>query len=309
MEQKKSKAPIILSIFLVIAIIAICVMAYFIYTLSSDKKSAEDEAKKLNQEILNLENMTNDLQEQINSTSNTVSTSTNETITLKAGTYVVQGINVTPDENYGIESITLSADGSFSANLPLGTSYIGTYTFENNTLICTATQETNLEGGGSSNTSANLTFEFTIVDSEDLRFSRTSSSDLNTTVGMIYKFEDEENESSSSNTSSNVVDISGSWIFEKGLLNGQEVDSRDIFGSSIENGIGSLTLNQDGSFSDLIGTVTSSEFDNQTSGTYTVNGSTINLVYSNNQTKTLTYNSSENCIEYPAGGYTYILKK
>ncbi len=296
MEEKKSKKSLILLIFLIIAIIAICVMGFFIYSISSEKSSTEEQLDTANQQILDLQNQVNTLQEQINPT----------TETLQNGNYVINGMTVTPDEgSYGIESITISENNNFSINLPLGTSYVGTYTLDNNTITCNATQEMNLEGGGSASTESTEAFQFEIVDSSNLRFLSTTNESLNLTVGMLYTLEGSTTEVAQP---TNSVDISGVWAFQSGLLNNQEVSASDIFGSDDETIVGTLTLNSDGTFSDLIGK-TSITDTTQTSGTYTFDGNAINLVYANAETQTLTYNSADNTIQYPASNYIYVLAK
>ena len=301
MEEKKSKKSIVLLILLIIAIIAICVMGFFIYSLSSEKSNIEEQLDTANQQISDLQNEVNTLQEQINPTTET---------TLQNGNYVINGMTVTPDEgSYGIESITISENNTFSINLPLGTSYIGTYTIDNNTITCNANQETNLEGGGTANTELSEAFQFEIVDSSNLRLLSASNESLNLTVGMLYTLEgSEQSTSAEENQETNSVDISGVWTFQSGLLNDQEVSASDIFGSTDETIIGNLTFNNDGTFSDLIGK-TSITDTTQTSGTYTFDGNTINLVYANNETQTLTYNSADNTIQYPASNYIYVLAR
>ena len=273
-------------------------MGFFIYSISDEKSSIEEQLDTANQQISDLQNEVNTLQEQINPTT--------EAGTLQNGNYVISGMTVTPDEgSYGIESITISENNTFSINLPLGTSYLGTYTLDNNTITCNASQETNLEGGGSASTESTEAFQFEIVDSSNLRFLSSTNESLNLTVGMLYTLEGTNTEVSQQTDS---VDISGTWSFQTGLLNDQEVSANDIFGSSDETIIGTLILNSDGTFSDLIGK-TSITDTTQTSGTYTFDGNTVNLVYANNETKNLTYNSADNTIQYPASNYIYVLAK
>lgn len=298
MEEKKSRKSLVLLIFLIIAIIAICVMGFFIYNISNKKLITEEQLDTANQQILDLKNEVNTLQEQINPTT--------ETPALEIGNYLLTGMTVTPDEgNYGIESITISENNTFSINLPLGTSYLGTYTLDNNTITCNASQETNLEGGNSATTESTEAFQFEIVDSSNLRFLSTTNESLNLTIGMLYTLEVSNTEESQQ---TNSVNISGVWTFQTALLNNQEVSSSDIFGSADETILGTLTLNSDGTFSDLIGKMNITDT-TQTSGTYTFDGNTVNLVYANNETKALTYNSADNTIQYPSSNYNYVLAK
>ena len=194
MEQKKSKKTTILIILLIIAIIAICVMAYFIYEINNDRIKKEEQNKEANNTITELENTENNIHSNnttntllTNTVSNSTNTSSNDSISIKEGIYIVEGITVTPDEeDYGIESITISEDNNFSVNFPLGTSYTGTYEIENNILICTATQEINREGGGLSSDPTKEIFEFEIIDSNNLELYKTSNEIFDLTIGMNY---------------------------------------------------------------------------------------------------------------------------
>jgi hypothetical protein len=101
----------------------------------------------------------------------------------------------------------------------------------------------------------------------------------------------------------------GIWNCTKALdSDNEEVSLREIFGSIVSsNGVGELTLNSDGTFSNYIG-IFSSEFDDDTVGTYTISENTITLKCKSGKTVTLSYLDNQT-IEYPYGDYTLILKK
>ena len=145
--------------------------------------------------IIAKQNTINELSNQENTSSNTSTTSNlsskssaSRNVSLKNGTYVVQ--DVIPDpENYGIESITLSGDDEFSVSLPLGTSYIGEYEIEGNKLICTSQKETNEEGGGFTQNLVDYTFEFEIIDDENLVLNKSTDDFITYTIGATYTLE------------------------------------------------------------------------------------------------------------------------
>lgn len=199
MEEKKSKKGIIiLLIILIIALAGICVLGYSTYQMYKNKTELENQVENLSKELEKSQNTINELSNQTNTSSNTSSSTTNtsntsnssssRSVSLKNGTYFVQGVEPDP-ENYGIESITLSGDNEFSVSLPLGTSYIGKYEIEGNKLICNAQEETNLEGGGSAQNSVDYTFEFEIVDDENLVLNESTDDFITYTIGATYTLE------------------------------------------------------------------------------------------------------------------------
>ena len=197
MEEKKSKKGIIiLSFILIIALAGVAVLGYSTYQMYNNKTQLENQVEELSKELEASQNTINELSNQENTTSNTSTTSNSSSnlssasrnVSLKNGTYVVQ--DVIPDpENYGIESITLSGDDEFSVSLPLGTSYIGEYEIEGNKLICTSQKETNEEGGGFTQNLVDYTFEFEIVDDENLVLNKSSDDFITYTIGATYTLE------------------------------------------------------------------------------------------------------------------------
>lgn len=100
--------------------------------------------------------------------------------------------------------------------------------------------------------------------------------------------------------------ILGEWKYVSAYENEKEVSFREIFGSSIEYGMGSLTLREDGTFTNYFPGATSSEFED--SGNFTVNENKINLNYTQ-ETDILTYNASTETIEQTYGNYILTLTK
>ena len=195
MDEKKPLKISLSTFFLILAIIVIVVMGFFMYKLYNEKSIATQEIADLNTEVSNLQSTVNDFQQRIDNISNTTSSEevTNNTpnqsssIKLQLGEYTINGMEVTPDpDKYGISSITLEGNNNFSVDMPLGNSYIGTYKIQDNKLICTATKETNVEGGNSATKNANITFEFEIISSNELKFSNVDNKDLKLTIGMTY---------------------------------------------------------------------------------------------------------------------------
>ena len=76
MEEKQPIKLSILTVLLIIAIIVIAIMGYFIYNLSTQNKSSEDEVKSLNDKISKLENSIENQEEKINTISNTIISNT-----------------------------------------------------------------------------------------------------------------------------------------------------------------------------------------------------------------------------------------
>ncbi len=71
MEEKKTTKISLSTFFLILAIIAICVMGFFIYKLNDDKTKESEKVSELNKQITSFENTVNSLQEKIDTISNT----------------------------------------------------------------------------------------------------------------------------------------------------------------------------------------------------------------------------------------------
>lgn len=209
MEDKNTIKVSLSTVFLIIAIIVIIIMGMFMFKIVGDKAKAEEKVENLNGEVSNLEGKVNDLQGKINSISNTINsnntsknqasnsvvsnnTTTNSNVSeekvLEKGTYIISGMEVTPDpEKYGIYSITINENNKFSIDMPLGTSYIGSYTIEGNNIVCKATNETNQEGGGNGAKSVAITFKFEIIDNNNFKYINADTTGFELTKGMKYR--------------------------------------------------------------------------------------------------------------------------
>lgn len=127
MEEKKTIKISLSTFFLIIAIIAICIMGFFIYKLNTEKTTAIEQVKSLNNKVYNLEEAVNVLQENasktiISETSNNNNTSTNSTYEL-SGTY--EWVN--PD---GEGLICTFTNGTFT--METSWNFRGTYTISGN---------------------------------------------------------------------------------------------------------------------------------------------------------------------------------
>ena len=66
MEEKKTTKISLSTFFLILAIIAICVMGFFIYKLNDDKTKATEKVSELNNQVAKLENSMDNSQEKVN---------------------------------------------------------------------------------------------------------------------------------------------------------------------------------------------------------------------------------------------------
>lgn len=80
MEEKKSIKISLSTLFLILALIVIVVMAYFLYKLNNEKIAETEKVSALNNQVSNLENKIENLQGTIDNVSNIVSDTKNENI-------------------------------------------------------------------------------------------------------------------------------------------------------------------------------------------------------------------------------------
>ena len=78
MKEKNTIEIHLSTILLIFTIIIIAVMTYFIFRLSNEKNSVEENVNKLNDEIYKLENKSSNLQEKIDLISNTINNNIND---------------------------------------------------------------------------------------------------------------------------------------------------------------------------------------------------------------------------------------
>jgi cell division protein FtsB len=158
-EEKKVTKISLSTFFLILAIIAICVMSYFIYKLNDDKVKVTEQVSQLNNKVTLLENNKTELKAEINeyenkqteleskentdTTNNTISdNSTVEnslTFSSLSGIYVGDAKvepGTTPDGETEVK-LYLYENGSFEYNDSpgLGSGKVGYYTFSDNSII------------------------------------------------------------------------------------------------------------------------------------------------------------------------------
>ena len=117
--------------------------------------------------------------------------------TITTGKYVIQEMEISPDsdETYGIENIDIQKNNKFSINLPLGTSYQGTYTVQGEKIVCIASKQGENEGGEeTAENIAEIEFIFEIVDENSLEYigSNSEESYFELTEGKTYTLENKD---------------------------------------------------------------------------------------------------------------------
>ena len=129
MEEKKTIRISMSTFFLIIAIIAICVMGFFIYKLNDEKTTATEQVKSLNSKISNLEDTVTNFQ---NSSSKTTTQETTNLTTNNSSTNSKYELNGTYEwNNPDGEGITCTfSNGTFT--MQSGWNYKGTYVISGN---------------------------------------------------------------------------------------------------------------------------------------------------------------------------------
>ena len=208
MEEKKQMKISMSGFFLILAIIVIAVMGYFIYKISTEKTEKENQIASLNNEISTLKTSSDELQKKIDNIANTINPNNINTIVeteikannngkksnmdniLRLGKYINNGNGIDPSEGEGISSIELTENNQFWIDLDYSGSFIGTYSIENNTLICNANREETYAGGTSSK-NTNAIFEFRIIGNNKIEFITTKNIPNRTfelNKGFIYLY-------------------------------------------------------------------------------------------------------------------------
>lgn len=155
MEEKNVIKISLSTFFLIIAIIAICVMGYFIYQLNNEKTTATEQISNLNNQINDMKNTTNTSDILVVNSNNT---NTNTKITTLNGEY---------QYNEGYEAFTYSFSGNTVKASSLSTTY-GTYQIVNNTVKITYTKAEDPDGNDMSEFPNGQTDELTILDENTL---------------------------------------------------------------------------------------------------------------------------------------------
>ena len=179
MEEKKLKISLS-TVLLFIAILVIAIMGFYIYNLTNENV-------KESQIISELQTQINTLKAKNNSAKQEVPISTNKSKTaLQLGKYQTDK-TIDPAEGDGIASIELESN-KFTINFYYGgVNYKGSYTTEDNKLICRAT-EYSLEEGGHSSTISNAIFEFKIINDKQIEFitNKNMDAELVLNKGFVY---------------------------------------------------------------------------------------------------------------------------
>ena len=116
------------------------------------------------------------------------------------------------------------------------------------------------------------------------------------------------NTTNSNITSTTQKNYVGAYEFKEIVQNhNEEIELRDIYGSSVKYGMGYLFLNEDNTFKDEINPVY--EHDGQITGRYVANNNNITLNYDDGSKKELIYNASEKTIKYNVYEDYYLILK
>ena len=198
MDEKEPIGIKFSTVLIIIAVIMIIAIGGLIYlnSISKNDEVIETQSRtEIDSEELEDSEEENEIPEEDTNEnmSNSVSSDNDieEEETLKIGEYVIQGMQLSPgdDETYGIESIDIKENNKFSVNLPLGTSYEGTYTVQGEKIVCTATKQGEAEGGGETTENIEeIEFLFDIIDEENLEYvgANSDKSYFSLTEGKTY---------------------------------------------------------------------------------------------------------------------------
>lgn len=151
MEEKKTIKISMSTFFLIIAIIAICVMGFFIYKLNDEKTTVTEQVSELKNKVTLLENNKVGTKEEVvqsTKTTNEISKNNMENAidnTKKSYSYSdIKGEYEWKNENDLGVQLTLSEDGTFGYYFEVG-GITGNYTIVDNTIIL---NEIFAHGGG-----------------------------------------------------------------------------------------------------------------------------------------------------------------
>ena len=195
MERKN----ILSTVLLILALIVIIAMSYYIYT---EKTNTVKEISTLETNVITMQNTINDLQQKVNNNSNTndnesnINNSENLVTELKLGSYqVTENIEDDAGVSYDEVGVTLASNNLCSVYEGYGSSHIGTYSIENNKMICN-TIICRGEEGGIGYSEGNIIFEFEIIGKDEIKLVNVINNSNNTyndtalKAGMIYKLTD-----------------------------------------------------------------------------------------------------------------------
>lgn len=223
MSERKELKISLSTFLLILSIIAIIIMAYFIYNLNNEKIAEIEKSKNLNTEISNLQNTVNKLQDKIDTISNTINSnsSTNNispegntntlassdeisklenistnNINLKIGNYTVNEVLTNKEDGHSNSEcgVYLKQNNKFEIYMGWGASLTGSYKIQGTRLICSADTRTWQDGDEGSRVT-NVIISFEIENSNKLKLTDININDTNSEkliyddglkVGMTY---------------------------------------------------------------------------------------------------------------------------
>jgi len=143
-------------------------------------------------------------------------------------------------------------------------------------------------------------YYFLVVDNEEeITQNKTSNVEQENNNNTINKEQSEE---------TNIKKIIGDWRPYSARENGEEIDLKLIYGSSLSMG-GYLTFNTDGTYSEFINAY-SEEIEDTLQGTYTIVNNNINILTKSGINKKMKYNEQTGeIISEKEGNITVIFKK
>lgn len=140
MEEKKSIKISLSTFFLILALIAICIMGYFIYSLYGRKQEADKNVQELTNKVTNLENTINDIHSKTEDIISTNSTSNNATTNNKSKKFTDEEIKNAIDNYLYIQGKLYGSPDSMLKEIGFGS-----YVSENETPDKDNYKKTNLK--------------------------------------------------------------------------------------------------------------------------------------------------------------------
>lgn len=199
MEERNGIRVSLSTVLFIIALIVIIVMAYYIYV---EKTNTDNENSTLEINAISMQKTIDELKQKIDTTTNTtedvLNTNNSEKLVteLKLGTYeVIQDIEDDSGIGYNDIGVTLASNNLCSVYEGFGSSSIGTYSIENNKLICNTIIGRG-ENGGIGYSEGNIVFEFKIMSEDELELVNVANksnrpyNDIALKSGMTYKLSD-----------------------------------------------------------------------------------------------------------------------
>ncbi len=289
-EKKNSKNKVLIAL-LIIALIAIAVLAFFLFKSADEKNKAEEEANKLkNQNAASVEKQDDEDEDE---NTNTKSNSTNSDSSKNSNTSKSSKSDFNIKDYVGLWYENKNSVGSTNVGIALDENdklllSVGIYrltaceqcdaSISNN--VITFTTDSDLKGTITlENNKATLKYSFGDAKDEKVEFN--------------YKAE---------RTSTQILDgqdISGNWKPVSATENGSEIALSSIYGTGLRYG-GYLKLNKDNTYSRIIG-ITSSEAENDLTGTYKIYGNKIVFTTKNKNKESAVFENGSIKYDYGNG--------